>query len=595
MLRTRNTFRLAATGALAAMALAACGGSSSGGGATKTSSEGTPVKGGTLTMLGVGDLDHADSAAWYYTTDYELGNLIARQLMTYPRDPKKKVFGETPVGDAAEAPDVSADGKTYTFHIKPGVKWNSTPPRQVTADDFIRGIERTCNPVAPFGASVYFTGTIIGFDKFCTNELKIAPSAKALSDYLAAHGKDVTGLASSDNGMTLTFNLLKPANDFPNIVALSVASAVPVEYLQYAPDSPMLATHLMSDGPYQITSYVQGKTIDLVRNPAWSSATDPNRPSYVDKIHIVENLTQEAVQQQIQAGTADMEWDTFPLSNLVPQLKAAGDPGLTISPTSSSNPYLVFNTVSPNNNAALSKTQVRQAISYGVNKQNLLQVMGGTLLNHQLNQVLPPTIGGGEKQYEPYPFDAAKAKDLLAKAGYPNGLTLKILYRTKSNSSTKIVQTLQNDLPKIGIKVQVTGASNADFYSKYMQTPPSVTKKGLWDMAIAGWGADWTGNAARTFMFPLFDGRTFAPSSSNFGDFNDPKVNALMDQAVTAPDAKTATDLWQQTDRAIMADAPFIPLSNPQEPNYHNAKRIGGFIYWDSFQNGDPTWVWIKK
>jgi peptide/nickel transport system substrate-binding protein len=550
--------------------------------------------GGTLKVLGVSDLDHVDSADWYYTTDYELGNLISRQLLTYAPNEQTHTYGTTPVPDAANLPVISNGGKTYTFTIKTGVKWDTTPARQVTAADFARGIGRVCNPVAPFGSSSYVTNTIVGFKAFCDGELKIGTSASALKNYLAQHLKNVTGMVA--NGQTLTFHLLAPANDFSNILALPFASAVPVEYLKYAPDSAQLGKNLISDGPYKITSYVRHKSIQLVRNTAWDRSTDATRPAYVDNIDITEGLQQAAVQQQIQAGTADMEWDTFPLPTQVPSLQKTGNPGLAINPTSSSNPYLVFNTVSPNANGAMGKIPVRQAIEEGVNTTNLIQVLGGPILNTPLHQVLPAVINGGQSQYQfnMYPYNPTKAKADLAKAGYPNGLTIKLLYRNQSAGSTAIFQTLQADLPKMGIHVTGVPVDDADFYGKYLQVTPNITQKGVWDIALAGWGADWDGNSARSFMFPLFDGRTFSPSSSNFGDFNDPKVNKLDDQAVAASNPTAAAVIWHKADLQIMKDAAFIPITNPKTANFYNASKLTNFIYFDNFQNGSLTSIYFK-
>jgi peptide/nickel transport system substrate-binding protein len=606
MLKTRRALVPIVGAAALAVVLAACGGSS--GGKTTPPGNGGGHFGGTLQMLGVGDLDHVDSAAWYYTTDYELGNLIARQLLSYPPAtedtgatyPASSRFGETPVADAAtEVPTTSNGGitnggKTYVFHIKPGVQWNSTPPRQVTADDFIRGIARICNPIAPFGATAYFQTTIVGFNKFCNNEFNIGTTPAALKNYLAAHLKDVTGMQSSDNGMTLTFHLIKPASDFLNIVALGVASAVPVEYMKCKVDSPCITSNIMSDGPYQITSYKRAKSISLVRNPAWKRSTDDNRKAYVDKINITENLTQESVQQQIAAGCTCMEWDTFPLPQDIHRLLTSKDPNLVINPTSSSNPYIVFNTVSPGNNGALSKVAVRQAISYAVDKSAIIQDLGGPDVNTPLNQVLPPVIKGGETKIDPYPYNPTKAKAMLKAAGYPKGITVKVLYRTVSTGSTKTAQTLQSDLPKAGIHVQLVGTNNEDFYGKYLQVKPSVTRQGNWDLAIAGWGADWDGNAARTYFVPLFDGRTFAPASSNFGDFKSNAVDSLIDQALSAPTVDQAVQIWHQADVETMKEAPFVPLTNPKTANYYNSHKLAGFTYWDNYQNGDPTNIYIK-
>ncbi|HWB65502.1 MAG TPA: ABC transporter substrate-binding protein [Mycobacteriales bacterium] len=592
-MRTRaRRSAVALLGAGALSLAAACGGSSGGSPSSQGSSAPAGAHmGGTLKLVGVSDIDGTDPAAWYFTTDYEIANLIARQLLTYPRDPSTGKFGTTPVGDAADLPKISSDGKTYTFTIKQGVKWDTTPARQVTAADFARGLARTCNPVKAFGASSYLTSTIVGFKKFCDGELKIGTSAAALKNYINAHLSEVSGIQAS--GETLTFHLIQPASDFNNILALPFASAVPVEYMKYAPNSAALGQHYISDGPYKVDKYVPGKSWTFSRNPAWERSTDPNRPSYVDNIDITTGLTQQAVQQQIQAGTADMEFDTFPLPSQVPQLNRVHDPNLRIDPTSSNNPYVVFNTVSPNNNGALSKIPVRQALEYAADTAHMLQVCGGPLTNNPIHQVLPADIAGSSPAYNLYPYDPNKAKSMLQAAGATN-LTLKVLYANTSTCATSAAQVLQSDFKKVGVHVTLVPAPIADVYGKYLEVQPSVTQKGNWDLAFAGWGADWEGNSARTYFQPLFDGRVFAPSSSNFGDFKDVKVDNLIDQALAAPSVSQATSIWHQADVQVMKDAVWIPFTNPKQANYFNSSKLANFIYFTNYQNGDWTSVYFK-
>ena len=91
--------------------------------------------------------------------------------------------------------------------------------------------------------------------------------------------------------------------------------------------------------------------------------------------------------------------------------------------------------------------QFRQALSYGINRQNLIQVLGGPDLNIPLAQVLPATLVGGEEQSDPYPYDQAKAKQLIKDSGM-EGATLKILYRNSSQGSTKVFATTQQASPR---------------------------------------------------------------------------------------------------------------------------------------------------
>ena len=183
-----------------------------------------------------------------------------------------------------------------------------------------------------------------------------------------------------------------------------------------------------------------------------------------------------------------MEFDAFPPVGADPGLLAQMKQGLNhnfnLGSTYSTNPYLVFNAVSPNNNAALKKVQVRQALSYGINRAHLLTDNGGPTQGVALTHVLPTGINGSQDVpagYNPYPYNPTKAKQMLAAAGYKNGLNLTLLYRPSSTVATKMAQTLQSDLSKIGVKIKLLGATPSDFYVKYMEVP-SVAKKGTWDL-----------------------------------------------------------------------------------------------------------------
>ncbi len=123
-----------------------------------------------------------------------------------------------------------------------------------------------------------------------------------------------------------------------------------------------------------------------------------------------------------------------------------------------------------------------------MNRTNMIQVLGGPKVNPPLTHVLPPDIVGGRQNFDLYPYDPAKAKQLLAAAGYPNGLTLKFLYRNASEGSSKIFQTMQQDLSKVGIKVAGVAVPERRLLH---QVPPgaAAAKRGVWDLSLAGWGA----------------------------------------------------------------------------------------------------------
>lgn len=583
-LSTRRVSALTASVAALALVVSACGSGTS----SSKKDEGTPVKGGTLNMLGVGDVDYLDPNVAYYTTSYTALRMVSRQLFTFPAEEGKTT---TATPDLAEdMPKISDDGKTYTIKLRPGVKWNAATPREVTADDVVRGVKRTCNSIQPFGGLTNYVDLVEGMSAFCSGFEKVAQTPAAVEKYI--NDTKLPGVEATD-ASTVVFHLTGPASYFTDMLTLPAFSPAPVESLKFEPGSAEYGKNLISDGPYKIDSYEPTKSMELSRNPNWDSATDPIRKAYVDKISVNMTGEQANIQQQLETGSpnADMEWDTFPPPTEVPRLLAKKDPNLNIGDTSSSNPYIVYNFESPNNGGAMAKKEFRQALSYGINRDNILQVLGGKDLNKPLTHVLPEGILGS-KPNDPYPYSESKAKELLSQAGQASP-TIKLLYRNESQGSTKAFQTVQADLAKVGVKVEGVSASNADFYTKYLQKPDQQARKGTWDLAIAGWGSDWYGNAAASFFLPLYYGKpSFPPTGSNFGLYDNTALNAKIKEAAASQD--NFESLWAEADKMVMDDAAFYPITNPKQANYH-ASQVHNAVYMEAYQNFDPTNVWLDK
>jgi peptide/nickel transport system substrate-binding protein len=366
---------------------------------------------------------------------------------------------------------------------------------------------------------------------------------------------------------------------------------------------------MYADGPYKIVSYTPKKSIKFVRNPVWKASTDPLRKAYVDAINIDETGNQTTIYQEITTNTPSlgMTWDSLPPPADDPALQKAvdsNDPTVGLFPTYSSNPYITFNTVSPNNGGALSKVAVRQALSYGLDRTQLVKTLGGATTNPPITHILPAGTDGSQdvpSNYNPYPYNQDKAKSMLTAAGFTpsHKLSLKFLYRSDSQGSTKLFENIQSQLNALG-SVNVTGVptNQSDFYGKYLTvtTSPSPAKTGTWDFTGAGWGPDWYGNSAVTWFKPLFSSPGgFPPNGgSNFGYYADPAVNSMITQALAQSTEEQADTFWAKADMAVMKAAAIYPITSPHQYAVH-AAFVHNAVYIPSLQQFDAANVWLSN
>ena len=611
---TRRSQRIAvmAMAGLAAAGLAACSSSSSSSSATGSK----PVKGGTLKFVAASGPDHIDTVPAYYTADYILERGYARQLLTYPTVPDPTLTSAgwtkdtTPVADiAAQVPTtgnggITNGGKTYTFHIKQGVDWNTSPPRQVTADDFIREFKAFCNPVSPVGNPLYYTATIAGLQKYCSAETAYfankshKPTAASIANFQNSH--TISGITAV-NPSTLKFDLIAPASDFIYMLAMPFSSARPLEYDKYVPNSLQLDQHTISDGPYQITSYVPSRSITMMQNPAWKQSTDANRHQYANQVQVTIGVSDAQTQfNDMKAGQYDLPLDTGIVPSEIPTLESTHDPKFRAWPGSNTLPYVVFNLRSPNNNGAMGKLGVRQAIEYGINKVAVQKVLGGPTVAAILNTAIPPG-NVGYQNYNLYPTtnnqgSPSKCKSMLAKAGYKNGLSVTYLYPNDSINKS-VFEALQASLRSCGVNLNGKAESGSTFFVD-LGNAPANAKAGVWDMGQPGWFPDWFGNNGRTIIAPLFQTNCVL-NTTNYGCYSSSKLDSLIKQAEAATSISQTGSLWNQADHNVMGNAVIVPLLSQQLLMYSsaNVQQAGtsAIVYQPNIGGPDITNVWLKN
>jgi peptide/nickel transport system substrate-binding protein len=602
--------------ALAAAGLAACGSSPS---STSSSSSKPPTKPtGQLNIVAAAGPDHIDTVPAYYTADYMLERAYARQLLSYKTMPYTGTSGSgwvdttTPQADMATVVPsktnggISSSGLVYTFHIKKGVDWNTSPPRQVVADDFIREFKAFCNPVSPVGNSLYYTSTIKGMLSYCNAETAYfankshTVSAASIANYQNTH--TIAGI-SAPNSLTLKFTLMAPASDFLYMLSMPFASARPVEYNKYEPNSLQLDQHTISDGPYQISSYNPGKSITMVPNPAWKQSTDTLRHQYLAKIVVTEGVTSAATQlADMKAGTQDLPMDTSIDPASIPSLEASKTPQFHIWGWSNTFPYIVFNLRSPDAGGAAGKLAFRQAVEYGVNKVAVSKVYGGPTVATIINTAVPPG-SAGYKPYNLYPDNngngnIAMCKKYLTKAGYPHGVS--VTYLTPNDSvNLQAFTAIQASLKPCGINLVAKPEVSSSFFVD-LGNAPENNKPNKWDLAQPGWIADWFGsNNGRTTLQPLYQTNCVL-NTTNYGCYSNKTVDNLIHKAETDQNPATSPGIWHQVDMDVMKDAVVVPLISQNFPLYasarvHQAGVSGGAIFSPTIGDADITNIWVSS
>src|SRR5580692_1374297 len=585
-------FVMLSAAVLAAAGLAACSSSTTSKPAATSST--APQSGGTLHIVSASGPDHIDTVSAYYTVDYQLEHAYTRQLVAYPTVPAPTTASAgwttdtTPVADVATVVPTAANGgvtdsgTTYTFHIRPGVDWDSTPVRQVTSQDFLREFKAFCNPVSPVGNPTYFYAAIVGMQAFCNAETAFfaiksnAPTAANIANYQNTHS--ISGITTPDS-MTIQFTLTSAITDFLDMMAMPFDSARPVEYDAYVPNSLQLDQHTLSDGPYQISSYIPGKSITLVRNPAWKQSTDSLRHDYENEVVDTLGVTSAETQlSDLQAGTQDVIDSDTPINpSSIPQLVASKASNFQIWPDSDLFPYVVFNLRSPDSGGAAGKLLVRQAVEYGLDKSAAVKAIGGPDVAQILDGVIPQG-NVGYVNYNLYPSTAGEGnigmcKTDLTKAGYPHGVTLTYMYENDS-SDTRIFTAIQASLAPCGITLVSKPEPGSSIFVD-LGNAPENNKAGQWDLGQAIWFPDWFGNNGRTVVQALFQGPNCVINTVNDGCYDNATVNSLITQAEGASSLSAAGSFWHQADMQIMSDAAIVPIMS-QDTAVYSSSRIRG-------------------
>jgi peptide/nickel transport system substrate-binding protein len=533
----RRTTRAVAAAAVLALAVTACNANNKSG--PTAGSTAAAEQGGTLHLLSTSkeiSLDPAKSQNLGTSTIH----LVLRGLTSWKTSPDKAA--EVVPDLATDTGKVSDGGKTWTYTLKPGLKYADGSP--IVAADIKYGVERSFAPELSGGLG-YHKALLVGGDKY-TGPYK---------------GKELASIETPDDS-TIVFKLSKSFGDWPWIVSMPAFSPVPKKA---DTDPAHYGEKPVASGPYQVKSYAPGSKLELERNPNWDKASDPARTGLPDSIVFDMGLQADVVNQRLIADSGDDKFaattGTSVPAALIPRV--TGDPAvkarLATSPSGALE-YLAMNNKRP----GLANPAVRKAIQYAVDKQAVQVAEGGPEYGGEIATTLITPGMDGYSKYDLYPAppagDPEKAKSMLAAAGVKN-LSLVI---AADADNTKSAEAIQQGLKRAGITVTIKPYDSATL------TDVVTGPKGDYDLAVSSWLPDFP--SAIGNIQPLFASSEIGNGGYNLSRYSNPKVDSAIAAATGEADPAKAAAQWGALDKQILADSPLVPLIYARNAFLHGSK-----------------------
>ncbi|GAA3030107.1 ABC transporter substrate-binding protein [Streptosporangium longisporum] len=593
-MRKTNALALAALGTALTMGLAACGGTAGGGGNTSSGGgQGTgaaasaakhndgytkvvnasDTKGGTLKFALSDEPDSMDPGNTYYAWNWNFTRLYARPLLTYSPEPGDA--GLKLVPDLAEAAgEASEDGKTWTYKLKKGIKYDDGT--EVKAADVKYAIARS-----------NFTSELTDGPKYFAEYLDAGDYKGPYKDKNLDNFK---GIETPDDH-TIVFKLKKPFAEFDFLVANPQSAPVP-----QAKDTGLdYEKALASTGPYKLDSYEVGKQFNLVKNENWDQATDTTRKQLPDRIEVQFKQAADDIDQRLINGQIHVDLGGTGVQPAA-RAKIVGDPKLK---DSTDNPFTPFNRYAMMSTAVkpFDNIDCRKAVQYATDKTATQAPWGGPLGGEIGSTAMTPTTVG-YKPFDLYPNgadhkgDLAKAKEHLTACGQPNGFETNIAVRGDRVKEVQVAEALQASLDRVGIKTTIKKYPSGDWSAQYAGRPDFVHKNGLGIM-IAGWGADWPSGFG--FLSQIVDGR-FIKDSGNYNmmELNDPTVNELLDKGIQTTDATARNEIWTQVDKKVMESAAFMPFVYEKTLIFRPSTLTNVYVH-PAYGMYDYTWLGVQQ
>jgi peptide/nickel transport system substrate-binding protein/oligopeptide transport system substrate-binding protein len=411
----------------------------------------------------------------------------------------------------------SRDGLTWTFTLRKGAKFHHG--REVTADDVVYSFTRLVDPRTRSGGADHFMGI------------------QGAQDFREGRARQITGLTALDRH-TVRITLTEAPVPFVSVLAVGQAKIVPRELVEEQGEA--FGTHPVGTGPFKFVRWERGKEVVLAANADYFDGP-PKVARLIFKLFPGEQ--RDNAFAAFQAGALE---DTWIPTRDYRQIVANQTYQYIRRPIFNLRHYGFNTRMKP-----LDDRRVRQAILYAIDREAIISEIW--LGRHALAKgILPPGTLGFNPKLKGYAYDPARARELLAQAGYPGGRGFPTLVIWSSARSEEIIHEhdrIRKDLDAVGITTEFQYNTDWPSFSRAMHERKLP-------VFLRAWFADVPD--PENFLAKLFH----STSPFNPMGYASSAVDALLDKARAERDTVRRVQIYRQAEEIIVEDAPVIPLSH---------------------------------
>ncbi|MGN6305935.1 MAG: ABC transporter substrate-binding protein [Mesorhizobium sp.] len=489
-------------------------------------------QGGEIVITYKDDVATLDPAIGYDWQNWSMIKSLFDGLMDY------KPGTTELVPDLAESYEISPDGTTFTFKLRKGVKFHNG--REMTAEDVKYSIDRVVNPTTQSPGQGFFA------------------SIKGYEEAAAGKADGLSGITVVDP-LTIKFELTRPDATFLHVMAINFSHVVPKEEVEkWGAD---FGKNPVGTGAFKLGEWTLGQRLVFERNADYWHKGLP----HLDKITF--EIGQEPIVAllRLQKGEIDVPGDGIPPAKFQEVMNDPEQKARVVEGGQLHTGYVTMNVNIP----PFDNVKVRQAVNMAINKDRIVQLINNRAV--PANQPLPPSMPGYTKDYKGYPYDPAKAKELLAEAGQADGFTTD-LYVMNTDPNPRIAQGIQQDLAAIGIKANIQALAQANVIAAGGEKEGAPM---IWSGGMA-WIADFPDPS--NFYGPILGCGGAVPGGWNWSWYCNEDLDkkaAEADSIVDPAKQEERNKMWSDIYVKIMEDAPWAPVFNEQRFTLKSA-RMGG-------------------